>query len=136
VTAVDLTYTLTLDVVGKHSEVLLSSNQRLHWRAKAKRTKYWRELAAVTATSAINRGDVNPVGRAHIVAVLTFPTAHRRDIHNYQPTLKACVDGIVDAGLLPDDSDKHLVGPDLRANPVKGPASIRLEITELPAVQS
>ena len=30
------------------------------------------------------------------------------------PTLKALVDGLVDAGLLPDDDARHLQGPDMR----------------------
>ena len=33
------------------------------------------------------------------------------------PTAKAVVDGLVDAGVLPDDDAKHLLGPDLRRHP-------------------
>ena len=32
------------------------------------------------------------------------------------PALKALVDGLVDAGLLPDDSTAHLQGPDTRGD--------------------
>lgn len=31
--------------------------------------------------------------------------------------LKALVDGLVDAGLLPDDDARHLQGPDMRLDP-------------------
>ena len=51
---------------------------------------------------------------AHCVATLTWRDRRRRDAHNIMPTIKACVDGVVAAGLLPDDDDTHLTGPDLR----------------------
>ena len=51
---------------------------------------------------------------AHLTARLTYRDRRRRDDHNIMPTLKACVDGVVAAGLLPDDNHKHLVGPDIR----------------------
>jgi crossover junction endodeoxyribonuclease RusA len=125
------TSTLVLAVHGVPTQMLLSSNQRLHWRRKAIRTKYWRELAGFEARQAMGRGELVGLDRARIVAVMTFPTMHRRDVHNYQPTLKPIVDGLVDAGVLPDDDDTHLEGPDLRRNPDRGACSIRLEITDL-----
>lgn len=45
------------------------------------------------------------------------------------------VDGLVDAGILPDDDDKHLTGPDLRRDPEKRACGIRLEIEELEAMK-
>lgn len=42
-------------------------------------------------------------------------TNRRRDVGNLYPTVKACLDGIVsDAKVLPDDDDRHVVGPDIR----------------------
>ena len=55
--------------------------------------------------------------RARLVAWVRFPDGRRRDLHNYMPTLKALVDGLVDAGLLPDDDVRHLQGPDMRLDP-------------------
>ena len=44
-----------------------------------------------------------------------FPDKRRRDVHNLLPHLgKPLVDGIVDAEVLPDDSDEYLIGPDMR----------------------
>jgi crossover junction endodeoxyribonuclease RusA len=54
------------------------------------------------------------LAKAHILAELRFPNRIRRDAHNYYPTLKAIVDGLVDYGLLPDDSTEYLDGPDIR----------------------
>ncbi len=68
--------------------------------------------------------------RAHILAELRFGDNRRRDPHNYYPTLKAIVDGLVDYGLLPDDSHEYLIGPDVRYGPiVKGLGEIALTIT-------
>lgn len=55
--------------------------------------------------------------RARLVAWVRFPDGRRRDLHNYMPTLKALVDGLVDAGLLPDDDARRLQGPDMRLDP-------------------
>lgn len=95
---------------GIPRNLILTANQRMHWRKKAQRTKAIRELAAVHTRAS----KPAPMQAAHCLVELTWPTRHRRDAHNLMPTIKACIDGIVDAKLLPDDSDKHLTGPDLR----------------------
>ena len=89
---------------------VLTSNQRLHWGERARRTRAlrWRATLAYRAAGK-PRMEV-----AHLTARLTYRDRRRRDDHNIMPTLKACVDGVVAAGLLPDDNHKHLVGPDIR----------------------
>lgn len=81
---------------------------------KVKRTKWWRAQAARAA-----RG-VAQVDWARIVVSYRFPDNTRRDVGNLQPTSKAIVDGLVDAGLFPDDNDLHVLGPDNRREPVNG----------------
>lgn len=98
---------------GIPRNLLLTANQRMHWRKKAQRTKAIRELAAVQTRTF----KAEPMEAAHCLVELTWPDRRRRDAHNLMPTIKACIDGIVDAKLLPDDSDKHLTGPDLRVLP-------------------
>lgn len=39
----------------------------------------------------------------------------RLDASNYAPTVKALVDGVVDAGALPDDSGKHVIAETYKA---------------------
>jgi crossover junction endodeoxyribonuclease RusA len=97
----------TLDIPR---EWLLTANQRLHWRPKAART------AALRFSSKVRVGNrrVPFANRVRCVVHVTYPDARRRDVHNLMPTVKACVDGVVDAGWLTDDSDKYLEGPDLR----------------------
>ena len=105
----------------------INANDRLHHYAKAERTRGWRKLtAALTTTS-----NARPYDRAHITVTYRFPTNHRREVSNLQPTSKAIVDGLVDAGLLPDDDDLHVIGPDNRREWPNGPARVTVTIEEL-----
>lgn len=88
----------------------ISSNQREHWAAKAERTKQWRDTARVYAIQA----KLPKLDHVHVGALLHFRDNRQRDVHNYMPTLKAIVDGLVDYGLVKDDSSKYLTGPDIR----------------------
>jgi crossover junction endodeoxyribonuclease RusA len=47
------------------------------------------------------------MGRARITLEYVPRDTRRRDALNLAPTLKAAVDGIVDAGILVDDDDAH-----------------------------
>lgn len=120
--------TLTMDY-------LLTSNQRPHWAVRHRKTKYMRGLAKDTAQAL----RVPALRRARIVAWVTWPDGRRRDRHNLSPTVKALVDGIVDAGVIPDDSDRYLDGPDTRTTDARTTPAlgvirlvrIELEITDL-----
>ena len=106
--------------------LLVSGNRRVHWSERARLARHWRGLGKLTA-----RGHP-ALQRAHITVTFTFPTRHRRDVGNLMThVVKPLVDGIVDAGLLPDDDDAHLVGPDLRRDPTPGPHAIRIDIEDL-----
>lgn len=89
---------------------LLNANQGLHHRVKAKRVKAIREAAYLMARSV----GVPPLPRAHIFGFYLPTDGRRRDPANWAPSAKAAVDGLVDAGVLVDDDDKHLIGPDMR----------------------
>jgi crossover junction endodeoxyribonuclease RusA len=106
---------------------MLNLNQRYHWAKKAQLTKHWRRLAFVNAMAAELPKDL---GRVHIVAHVVKPTSRQYDVHNLLPTLKAAVDGLVDYGLIQDDTNQYLVGPDLRQGG-KGNAAIIITITEI-----
>jgi hypothetical protein len=96
----------------------INANNRLHWRKKAALTATWREAAGW-----IGKAD-RPVQfeRAHAEVYLFFRTAHLRDAGNYAPTVKAAIDGLVcDAGVLPNDDDAHMLGPDIRPGKRVGP---------------
>ena len=88
----------------------INANQRLFWRVRSVRTKEWR---SETAKRAIDM-HVPRMQAAYILAELRFSTNARRDAANWAPTAKACVDGLVDAGVFEDDSYRHVMGPDMR----------------------
>lgn len=98
----------------------LSANQRLYWAVRADRVRSWRELAACRAREA----KLPRLIRAHIICELNFTDLRRRDPSNWAPTAKACVDGLVDAGVFVDDNHTRVVGPDMRMG-LKVPAAER-----------
>ena len=101
-----------LDEILIPSAQMLSLNDRGDRRRTAPTVKNLRTMAMIRARAAgIGRSE-----RLRIVAWMRFPDARRRDPHNYMPTLKALVDGFVDAGVLPDDDTRHLQGPDPRCD--------------------
>lgn len=107
----------------------INVNKRYHWAAKAKLTKAWRKNTYFAALKAqLPEG----LERVHIIATITRPTRRKYDVGNLADTAKACIDGLVsDYGLLPDDDNAHLLGPDMRHDPEPGPASITLTIKEI-----
>lgn len=107
--------------------VWLNANRGLHWTQRAVAVKVWRDAAHVYAKQA----KLPRLDRIHIGAVLFFPDRRKRDAHNYYPTLKACVDGLVDYGLIVDDSTEYLDGPDIRmGDPKPGRNRVVLTIRE------
>ena len=109
---------------------LLNANQRPHWRVRSARTKRIREEAAWLARKA----GIPTLARAHIVGEFRPPDRRRRDVANLYPSFKAAIDGLVDAAVLPDDDDTHLVGPDMRLGALVAGGQLVLHITELPEV--
>jgi len=109
----------------------INANDRMHWRPKARLTKAWRMAAHIHA-----RVNGLPQGmcRVQVTAYVMKPTARAYDAHNLMPTAKAVMDGLVDYGLIPDDTNAHLVGPDIREGG-KGAPGLRIVIeTLLPVV--
>src|SRR5699024_5773055 len=105
----------------------LNANQRLHWAPKAERTRTWRDLAKYTAKAA-----KLPTGlkRVHILAFVHKTDKRPYDAHNLYPTAKAAIDGLVDYGLIPDDTNAHLTGPDMRPGEKRDQAGITITIKE------
>lgn len=106
---------------------LLNANDRFHWRTRAHRTQNLRQITAMLARNA----GIPRLERVHITGWYHPPNQRRRDVANLYPTFKACVDGCVDAGVLEDDSDKYVTGPDMRIGHVVKHGQIVLEIREV-----
>jgi len=85
---------------------LLNANQRHHWRYKARVTKDLRETAGWAAR--IMR--VPRLDQVRIAVEYQPPKLSRsRDGGNWAPSGKACIDGLRDAGVLPDDDSVHVL---------------------------
>lgn len=89
----------------------LSSNGRTVARALAAVIKAWRDAARLYAIQAkLPKG----LERVHVTARCHFTMTRKRDAGNRYPTAKAAVDGLVDYGLVVDDNDDFVLGPDMR----------------------
>ena len=87
----------------------LHPNQKPHRQERGRLTKKARGMAKILALAALNGGPRPYFPHAAIRAHWGFPTRRRRDEANLQAWLKAYVDGLVDAGIIVDDSSDHLV---------------------------
>jgi hypothetical protein len=105
----------------------LTSNDRGAWTKHHKLISKWRTVTAWWATTA----GLPTLNRAYICAELRFTNTRVRDAANWHLTAKACVDGLVDAGVLPDDRDERLIGPDMRIGPKSPEAQLILHIWRL-----
>lgn len=107
---------------------LINANDRMHPAKRASFVKVIRQAAWAMA----RHHKLPALERAHVFYVVHPDTkGRRRDPGNWSPSAKAAVDGLVDAGVLPDDDHTRLLGPDPRiGEPIKG-AQLVLWITDL-----
>ena len=113
----------------------LNMNDRQHWRARAAKTKAIRSEVHIRA-----KASTIPLGLSHITAEFHYRPRdnRRRDADNLTATAKACFDGLVDAGVVPDDVPAHMT----KLMPVIHPAIpgeraacwLRVEWAQTPAV--
>lgn len=110
----------------------LNLNVHAHRQQQATLSRRWRQAAWAAALEA----KLPKVDHAQVQLHLLAPDRRRRDADNLAPTSKAVVDGLRDAGVLPDDSTDvidHLmpaIHPPSRAR--KGPrwVVVIVELTE------
>lgn len=108
----------------------INANQREHWAKKAAKTREWRSAAFAVACSVPRRRRTftTPV---HITCTVHKTRAGRFDVANLARTSKAIVDGLVDAGVIPDDNNDWVTGPDMRAGDKRDKACVVVTITEV-----
>lgn len=99
--------TITLPLPHKH----LSPNARVHHMAKHRVKATARLLAKLEAVNAMNKASVAMHGEgtwcwktATVRCLFYFRAERRRDADNLLASMKTYFDGIVDSGLLDDDS--------------------------------
>lgn len=91
----------------------LNDTRREHWAVKSRKARAIRDRGRL----AVRLVGSPRMEFARCVVTVFYPDRRKRDVGNLMPTAKALVDGMVDAGLLPDDDDRHLVGPHLEHAP-------------------
>lgn len=89
---------------------LITANDKMHWAARARHTKQLRQWGYLLGREGEG---VERLGLTHarVEVEFAYPDRRRRDRSNLAPTVKALMDGLIDAGLLPDDADRFLDGP-------------------------
>ncbi len=95
-----MTAPTTYRLVLPYLQPPLTANQRQHWRQRAPITRQVRNAARLLA----HAEQIPPLGRCTVGLVWTVTDRRRRDADNLVPTLKACADGLVDAGIVADDT--------------------------------
>ncbi len=92
--------------------LVMTSNHRLHWAVKARLTGDLRRIAGwYGRLPTAEKPSTLPV---RAVVTFGYPDRRRRDHANLAPTVKPIIDGLVDAGILPDDSTRYPSGADPR----------------------
>ncbi|MBS2531982.1 hypothetical protein KGQ20_04285 [Catenulispora sp. NF23] len=110
--------------------VLLTANDRAaHWGRRAAVTGGIRVAAATLARAA----RIPPSEQAWITVVLHPHNRRRLDPHNWGPSAKAAIDGLVDAAVLPDDDWRHLLGVTFLLGPTRPARQLALHITPVAA---
>jgi crossover junction endodeoxyribonuclease RusA len=102
----------------------LSANDRMHWRKKAAIT------ADIRTAARLAFAQHPPVSRVEVRMTWVVTTKHRRDADNTVPTLKAICDGLVDAGIVPDDTPEFMV-KHMPVIVMGDRAGVRVEVTAL-----
>lgn len=97
---------MQIDINQPNRPLSINEANRMHWAAKRRRLEPWRVSALAAYTAAQRPKFDTPV---EITVTLTFAKRGRRDSHNYTGTvIKAIVDTLVQAGMIPDDNAEWL----------------------------
>jgi Holliday junction resolvase RusA-like endonuclease len=104
----------------------LTTNGRDHWAVKNAGTKTWRR-----STWALTKGTRPIQGPVKITATIIKPTRHRYDLDGHVPTVKACIDGLRDAGVITEDHTGVVPELTLRAGEPARRAGVLLRIESI-----
>ena len=83
-----------------------NANSRGHWSQRASEVAAWR----MVAKQAANRAGIPALDVVFVELTMTPSDRRRRDPDNLAGALKPILDGLVDAGVIPDDSWQHVAG--------------------------
>lgn len=107
----------------------IRSNDHTHWRNRHALTATWREAAAWQARRLhIPSFGFGPV---HITATIHRQDKRRYDLDGMTPTVKACIDGLRDAGVLAEDDCEVIPQLTIRAGEPWADAAVVLRIERM-----
>lgn len=114
--------------VATWSSIMLSMNDRLSPHPKAEKTKEWRKIGGLLARAAPK------LKHGRVVVYFRLPKQTKgvrtvREVANLAPVVKALVDGLVDAGVFPDDGDDFVTGQDARRLPGVATDNVEIVVT-------
>lgn len=117
---------MTIEIFVPRVAAWLTTNNRDHWATRNARTKMWRRAAW-----ALSKGTQAIQGPVKITATIIKPTRHRYDLDGHVPTVKACIDGLRDAGVIAEDHTGVLPELTLRAGEPARRAGVLLRIASI-----
>lgn len=106
----------------------LGLNDRGHWAKRSPVIADVRQAAMLACRSKINRGALKPGEPVEVTLVWYAPDRTRRDADNPVATLKPICDGLVDAGLVPDDTPEWMDKRPVQIIYRKGQPGVELRI--------
>lgn len=121
------TVTIAMPVAGK----VCTLNHRMHWRVEAKWKKAWRDAAQIAGCALGAPSKRRLEGRWFLWC--SYPVAAlgiRRDPHNWTLTDKWIIDGLVLAGVLPDDDRTHVVHGDATFHAARSNPNVIVMLTD------
>jgi hypothetical protein len=106
----------------------LNGERSMHHFTRAKRVKEWREAAAVVAVA-------RKLPKMEAIEVVFIPHRKNRkgmaDTGGHFPVVKACIDGLVDAGVLSGDGPNIVRRLTFEAPVVSGESKAEIVIIEV-----
>ena len=111
----------TLDY--EQAPISLNRERNMHWSYRNRATQEWRQAFAVLARAQ----HVPHLDAIHLDVHVTM-RGKLQDVVNCYPSAKAAIDGLIDAGVIPDDDPAHLLSVRFWA-PTRGDNCMRLVIT-------
>lgn len=115
--------TPTVVILAPGKWVTTNGQRTRHHYDQAATVTPWRQAAALAA-----RG-MEPIAPPVAITATIHKSHNRRyDLDGITPTVKACIDGLRDAGVLAEDDDRHVVELTIRAGCVCKPARVELRV--------
>jgi hypothetical protein len=105
-----------------------NAERRLSPFERARHVREWRRAFATLAREA----GIPPLERVRVMVIPHTATARNlADTGGHYPAAKAALDGLVDAGILPDDSGRHVPEIVLCAPRITGADALELVLVDL-----